>query len=91
MTDTTPRLSPRRTALALAVVAEVDPKTAAKYLRGEPIRGIVAVRLARGAAGLGLTPPTPKESSPQRGNAASSDANHPGATHGDQPQDRSAA
>lgn len=81
--------TPRRTALALALVADADPRTAARYLRGQPVRGMVAVRLARAAAELGID--TPKESSPKRCSAPSSDATTSGTTHEKQQEDRSAA
>lgn len=83
--------TPRRTALALAVVADVDPRTAARYLRGEPVRGLVAVRLARAAAGLGLAPTPTKEATPESGNSQGPVATTSGTTHGKQQEDRTAA
>lgn len=43
-----------RDALRLAAEADSDPRTAERFLRGEPVRGRVADRLARAAQALGV-------------------------------------
>lgn len=40
--------------LALAVAAHVNPKSAAKFVRGEPVRGDAGQRLALAAEALGI-------------------------------------
>lgn len=95
--DTPPCPIRTRDVTRIAAVADVSTPAVRRVIAGYPgVRLGTVQAVTRAAAELGIEIPsplgtTPKESSPRRCNAEGPDANHPGATHGDQPQDRSAA
>lgn len=45
---------------ALAVEASADPRTVARVLRGERVRGMADERIRRALEVRGITPPNPK-------------------------------
>lgn len=59
MSRTQPKPEPdRQTVLALAARACVDPRTAARALKGEPVKGLAATRI-RAALSAPQTPSQP--------------------------------
>ncbi len=51
--------------LKIAALAEVDPRTVARYLAGKPVRGALLIaRLERACAELGIAAPTANAETP---------------------------
>lgn len=59
------RMNDRATCLRIAAEAEVDPRTVAKFLRGERTSGLARARIERAARALGLAaPPAAADANP---------------------------
>lgn len=57
MTKNTCAAAPRDVVFALAAEASAHPRTVAKVLRGEAVKGAVGYRIATAAAKLGIALP----------------------------------